>query len=93
MKTQSVHIEICLSPDQKAMIERAAAYLGSSVPDFVLGKAVQAAREITESQERIQLDRIQSYALAELLLTPLSPNRELREAAKQHRTSVASVPQ
>jgi len=90
METKPDRIELRLSPDQKALIERAAACLGRSVSDFVLGNAEQAAKAVIEEHERIQLDRIQSRVLVDALLSPPSPNKELRAAAKEHRKKVTS---
>lgn len=90
METKSARIETRLSTEQKALIERAAAYLGRSVSDFVLGNAEQAARAVIAEHERIQLDRTQSRALVNALLSPPSPSKELRAAVKDHRKRVTS---
>ncbi|MEO1618933.1 MAG: DUF1778 domain-containing protein [Planctomycetota bacterium] len=90
MESKSARIETRLSTEQKTLIERAAAYLGRSVSDFVLGNAEQAAKAVIEEHERIQLDRIQSRKLVDSLLSPPSPNKELRAAAKEHHKKVTS---
>ncbi|MCS7471333.1 DUF1778 domain-containing protein [Stieleria sp. ICT_E10.1] len=90
MEPKSARIETRLSTEQKTLIERAAAYLGRSVSDFVLGNAEQAAKAVIEEHERIQLDRIQSRTLVDSLLSSPSPNKELRAAAKEHRKKVIS---
>jgi uncharacterized protein (DUF1778 family) len=79
-----------VSVQQKALIERAAAYLGRSVSDFVMAQAESAARQVIEQYERVQLDGEQSRALVESLLAPQRPNKRLSEALKDHRKRVTS---
>ncbi|MFN3194281.1 MAG: DUF1778 domain-containing protein [Aureliella sp.] len=90
MEAKSVRIETGLPAKQKTLIERTAASLGLSVSDFPLGEAEPAAKAVIEEHERIQLDQMQSLTLAQSLLSPPTPKRELRAAAKEHRKKVLS---
>lgn len=90
METKSARIETRVSVEQKELIERAAAYLGRTVSDFVLGNVEKAAKAVIEEHERTKLDREQSRVLVEALLTPASPNKKLRDAAMEHRKRVIS---
>ena len=87
---KSARIETRVSAEQKELIERAAAYLGRSVSEFVLGNVEQAAKAVIEEHEKVKLDRQQSRMLVESLLSPASPNKTLRAAARQHRKRVTS---
>jgi uncharacterized protein (DUF1778 family) len=88
--SKSSRIEARITPDQKSLIERAAAYEGRTVSDFVVQTVQRAARTIVEEHEVIQLNREQSAALVELLLNPPAPNRALKKAAKEYRKRVVS---
>jgi uncharacterized protein (DUF1778 family) len=66
------------------LIERAAAYEGRTVSDFVVSTAVSAAEAIVNDHEIIRLNRAQSWAFVESLLNPPVPNAALRNAARRH---------
>lgn len=83
-------IETRISAEKKELIERAAAYQGRSVSEFVVANAEQAARAVIEEHEQIKLSQAQSRALVELLLKPAKPNKQLRDAAARHRKEVTS---
>ena len=87
---KTARIETRVSLQQKELIERAAAYLGRSVSDFMIANAETAAKQVVDEYERVKLDREQSRVLVEALLTPKSPNKRLREAAENHRKQVRS---
>lgn len=88
--TKSARIETRVSAEQKAMIERAAAYAGRTVSEFVLGNVEKAAKAVIDEHEKVKLDREQSQALVEFLLAPASPNKKLRTAARDHGKRVTS---
>lgn len=90
VEVKSARIETRVSVEQKELIERAAAYLGRSVSEFVLGNVEQAAKAVIEEHEKLKLDRQQSRMLVETLLSPASPNKTLRAAVRQHRKRVTS---
>jgi uncharacterized protein (DUF1778 family) len=87
---KTARIETRVSLEQKELIERAAAYLGRSVSDFVVAHVETAAKRVVEEHERLHLDREQSRVLVEALLTPKPPNKRVREAATNHRKQVKS---
>ena len=87
---KTARIETRVSLEQKELIERAAAYIGRSVSDFVVANVESAARQVIEEYERLCLDREQSRALVDALLSPERPNKRLREAAANHRRQVRS---
>ena len=86
--TRTARLEARITADQKAMIERAAAYEGRSVSDFVVHSVQEAAKTVVRDHEMLRLNRRQSEALVKVLLDPPTPNAALQEAAKQYRRDV-----
>ncbi|MDZ4851047.1 MAG: DUF1778 domain-containing protein [Pirellulaceae bacterium] len=86
--SKTARLETRISLEQKELIERAAAYLGRSVSDFVIANVETAAKQVIEEYERLHLDREQSRVLVEALLSPKPPNKRLREAVARHRKQV-----
>ncbi|MEQ1829897.1 MAG: DUF1778 domain-containing protein [Pirellula sp.] len=87
---KSARLETRVSTEQKQLIERAAAYAGRSVSDFVIAHVEVAAMKVIAEHERLQLDKEQSRILVEALLTPKPPNKKLRAAIKDYRQRVES---
>lgn len=87
---RSARLEARVSESQKALIERAAAYEGRSVTDFVVSTLAAAADSVVREHELVRLTQVQSQAFVEALLHPKAPNPALRRAARQHQQSVES---
>ncbi len=80
-----------ISPDDKALIARAAALTRQSVGSFVLAQARKAALDTLEERERIVLNAAQSRRFVEALLAPpRPPSPALLEAARAYRAAVKS---
>ena len=80
-----------ISPDDKAIIAKAAAIVGQSVGGFVLTQARKAALDTLETHERILLNAAQSHQFVEALLAPpRPPSPALLEAARAYRSMVKS---
>ncbi len=82
-------LEARLSPEQKALLERAAALEGRSLTDFVVDSAQSAALETIQRYEVIALTARDSRVFAEALMHPPAPNERLRAAARRHRDLIA----
>ena len=78
-----------LSPEQQALLARAAALEGRSLTDFVMASAQAAALATIQRHEVILLTARDSEAFAAALLRPPAPNAQLREAARRHRRLIA----
>jgi len=65
----------------KALLMRAVALQNSDLTEFVLRTAVQAAREVVEQAERMQLSERDSRHVLDLLENPPAPNARLMAAA------------
>ena len=87
---KNARLEARITAEQKELIERAAAYEGRSVSDFVVATVQQAAKAVVQEHELLRLNEAQSRALVETLLSPPEPNEALQEAADQYRENVKS---
>ena len=85
---RTARLEARISEHQKALIERAAAYEGRSVTDFVVHAVSQVAMTVVQERELLRLNQAQSRAFVKRLLEPGEPNEALRAAAKKYRRSV-----
>ncbi|MCC7339287.1 MAG: DUF1778 domain-containing protein [Pirellulaceae bacterium] len=88
--TKSARLETRVSQQQKELIERAAAYTGRTVSDFVVAQLEVAAKKVVDEYERMNLDKEQSRVLVDALLSPKRPNKKLRSALDEHRKRVES---
>ena len=82
--------ELSLTSEQQGLVERAAAYAGRSVPEFIRTAVQHAARSVVEEHEVWRLNSQESRRFVETLLNPPAPNAVLRQAARQHRSDVVS---
>jgi uncharacterized protein (DUF1778 family) len=88
--SKTARLETRVSPEQKELIERAAAYSGRSVSDFVVAHVEVAAKKVVDEYERLHLNQEQSKVLVNALLSPNRPNKKLRSAMESHRKQVDS---
>ena len=56
-RTESARINLRTSPEAKALIERAAAIMGSTVSSFMLQNAYEAARRIVTDKDTLLLSQ------------------------------------
>jgi uncharacterized protein (DUF1778 family) len=85
---RTARLEARITADQKAMIERATAYEGRSVSDFVVHSVQEAAKAVVREHETLRLNRQQSETLVQMLLEPPEPNAALREAGEEYHRRV-----
>jgi uncharacterized protein (DUF1778 family) len=88
--SRAARLEARITDAQKALIERAAAYEGRSVTDFVVSTLASAAKSVVDDHELIRLSPAESLAFVKKLLNPPPPNAALRKAARLHRRTVDS---
>jgi uncharacterized protein (DUF1778 family) len=88
--SRRARLEVRITEAQKALIERAAAYQGRTVSDFVVSTLASAAENVIHDHEIIRLNAAQSLAFAKALLDPPAPNAALRRAARKFRRTVES---
>lgn len=90
MTTKNARLEARITSEQKDLIERAAAYQGRTVSDFVVDTVQDAAKAVVHEHEVLRLSGSQSRAFVETLLDPPEPNEALKQAAEQYREDVSS---
>jgi uncharacterized protein (DUF1778 family) len=78
-------LEARISPEQKALFQRAADLTGRSLTDFVVSSVQAAAEEAIERHQVIRLSARDSLIFAEAILNPAEPNEHLRAAAERYR--------
>jgi len=77
--TESARINLRTSPEAKALIERAAAIMGSTVSSFMLQNAYEAASRVVTQQEMITLSDRDRDAFLRALDNPPEPTPALIE--------------
>ena len=78
-------IEARVSAEQKALIERAAQLRGSSLSEYLVRCAQDAAERDLRDHEMITLSARDSQIFIEALLDPQPANAALRAAARDYR--------
>lgn len=80
---RSSRVEARLTADQKYLVERAAAYEGQSIEDFISQAIAATAMSVVQDHEVIRLNQEQSLQVMERLLNPPEPTPALKQAAKK----------
>ena len=74
---ESARINLRTSAEAKAMIERAAALMGTTVSSFMLQNAFEAARRIVSETDTLLLTQRDFEAFAASIENPLKPKAAL----------------
>lgn len=83
-------LEARLTPEQKELLQQAAAIEGTSLTDFVVRSAQRAAEQTVRGHAVLALTARESQAFVAALLEPSAPNAALRAAAEHYKQ--AAVP-
>jgi uncharacterized protein (DUF1778 family) len=78
-------LEARVTPEQKKLIARAAALRGSSVTDFIVASAQQAAAETIKNFELLTLHDEARDVFVDAILHPPTPNEAARKAAQRYK--------
>ena len=78
-------LEARITPQQKRMIARAATLRGTTVTNFLVESAQQAALETIRDFEALSLRDEASRVFVGALLNPPKPNAALRAAARRYK--------
>lgn len=76
---ESTRINLRTSADAKAMIERAAALMGTTVSGFMLQNAYEAARRVVSDYDTLMLTQRDFEAFASSVEKPPKPKAALRK--------------
>jgi len=81
--TGTARINLRTSGDAKALIERAAAYMGTTVSAFMLQNAYEAAKRVVAEHEVIMLTQRDFEQFANALEKPPAPTAALRRLLRR----------
>ena len=84
-ESKKERLEARLTPEQKKHIERAARIKGTSVSDFVVLSAEDAALRAIYEQQALTLNERAREVFANALLEPPAPGKRLVAAAKRYK--------
>ena len=83
--TRTARLEARITPNALAVVRRAAELQGSSVSDFVVTAAQEAAHRVIEETQMIRLSAEDQRRFVDLLLNPPPPAPALLRAAEAHK--------
>lgn len=78
-------ISFLLSPQQKELLEQAAASAGQSLADFANSALLEKAREVLHLERSLRLSERDARRFLELLDAEPEPNEALTNAARRYR--------
>lgn len=81
---ESTRINLRTSAEAKALIERAAALMGTTVSSFMLQNAYEAARRIVTENNTLLMTERDFDAFTASIENPPEPNAALRELMARH---------
>jgi len=84
-RTKAERLEARVTRRQKRLIERAAALRGTSVTDFVVSSAQQAAAQAVKDSQIMSLQGRASAVFVKALLHPPASNSAAKAAARRYR--------
>lgn len=84
-RTASARLEARISPETKALIQKAADLQGQTLTDFVVASVQAEAYKVIERHQSLNLSREDSEAFMEALLNPPEPNDALKSAASRYK--------
>jgi len=87
---KNARLEARITTEQKDLIERAAAYEGRSVSDFVVATVQAAAKAVVQEHEVLRLNGAQGREFVDALLNPPEPNQALQQAGDGYHRDVNS---
>jgi uncharacterized protein (DUF1778 family) len=76
---ESARINLRTSPEAKALIERAAALMGTTVSGFMLQNAYDAARRVVADNDTLMLSQQAFEAFVAACENPSEPSQALRD--------------
>lgn len=85
----SARLEVRVSPEIKALIQKAADLEGSSLTDFVVTTVQAAAYKVIEQHQTLKLSVEDSEAFVNAILNPPKPNNALKSAALRSKQTMS----
>jgi len=81
-------LEVRISPETKALIQKAADLEGRSLTDFVVATVQAAACKVIEQHQTLTLTVEDSEAFVNAILNPPKPNNALKSAALRYKQTI-----
>jgi uncharacterized protein (DUF1778 family) len=81
----SARLEARISPEIKALWQKAADLEGRSLTDFIIASVQAVACQVIEQHQILKLDFEDSEAFVNALLNPTQPNQALKAAALRYK--------
>jgi uncharacterized protein (DUF1778 family) len=78
-------LEARISPETKALLQKAAELEGRTLTDFVVASVLAEARRVIQQHQTLQLSLADSEAFVDALLNPAQPNKDLQAAAQRYK--------
>lgn len=78
-------LEARISPETKALLQKAAALEGRTLTDFVVASVQAEAYRVIEQHQTLKLSLEDSQAFVDALLNPPKPNEVLKAAALRYK--------
>jgi uncharacterized protein (DUF1778 family) len=82
-RSESARINLRTSPEAKALIERAAALMGTTVSSFMLQNAYEAAQRLVAGHDTLTLADRDRDAFLAAMDNPGEPNQALRDLLRR----------
>lgn len=89
-RNRSQRLEARITPEQKTLIEHAAALQGRTVTDFVLASVQDAAKRAIAEHRDFELSVRDSRTFVDALLNPKPVNARLRETVRRYRDATGA---
>ena len=84
-EAKDARLEARTTRAQKALFEKAAAIQGVSLTDFILVSLQEAATRIVVERQNMRLTERDSRSFVKALLSPTSPGKRLKAAARRYK--------
>ena len=89
--TAAARFDLKMDTDEKSIIARAAALLGTTMAGFVRAAAKEKAMLLLDRETRVTLSKRDFSALTKALSAAFTPNRALKRALSETATKVRRV--
>jgi uncharacterized protein (DUF1778 family) len=86
----AARLEARISPETKALIQKAADLEGRTLTDFVVASVQAAACRVIDQHQTLRLGLEDSEAFVNVILNPLPLNQSLQSAAQRYKKTMSA---
>ncbi len=86
---RAARLEARISPQTKALLQKAADLEGRTLTDFVVASVQAAAYRVIEQHQTLKLNIEDSEAFVNAILNPSKPNEALKSAALRYKQAMS----